>query len=63
MQLFPLAPVVHMGISRSFLQSMQNKLTDLIGVPIEYDFSGTIDQALRRHPFARGAQVQLMFPK
>jgi signal transduction histidine kinase len=53
MQLFPSAPVVHMGVSRSFLQSIQNKPTDLIGVPIEYDFSGTIDQALRWHPLAR----------
>ena len=52
-QLFPSAPVVHMGVSRSFLQSIQNKPADLIGVPIEYDFSGTIDQALRWHPLAR----------
>ena len=53
MQLFPSAPVVHMGVPRSFLQSIQNKPTDLIGVPIEYDFSGTIEQALRWHPLAR----------
>lgn len=52
-QLFPQAPVVHMGVSRSFLQSIHDKPADLIGVPIEFDSSGTIDQALRWHPLAR----------
>jgi hypothetical protein len=49
-RLFPQAPVVHMGVDRSFRQSIPNLPTDVIGVAVEYDASGTIDQALRRHP-------------
>jgi C4-dicarboxylate-specific signal transduction histidine kinase len=52
-RLFPQAPVVHMGITRSFLQSISNRPADLIGVPTAFDASGTIDQALRWHPLAR----------
>jgi C4-dicarboxylate-specific signal transduction histidine kinase len=52
-RLFPQASVVHMGIDRSFLQSMPNRPADLIGVPMEIDASATIDQALRWHPLAR----------
>ena len=52
-RLFPRAPVVHMGVDRFFLQSLPNRPADVIGVPVAYDFSGTIDQALRWHPRAR----------
>jgi C4-dicarboxylate-specific signal transduction histidine kinase len=52
MRLFPLAPVVHMGVDASFLQSLPNRPADVIGVPVAYDASGTIDQALRWHPRA-----------
>jgi C4-dicarboxylate-specific signal transduction histidine kinase len=52
-RLFPQAAVVHMGVDRSFLQSIPDRPADLIGVPIEIDVSGTIDQALRWHPLAR----------
>jgi C4-dicarboxylate-specific signal transduction histidine kinase len=52
-RLFPGAPVVHMGIDRSFLQSIPNRPADLIGVPVENDVAGTIEQALRWHPLAR----------
>jgi hypothetical protein len=52
-QLFPRAPLVHMGVARSFLRSIPPLPSDVVGVPIEYDFSGTIDQALHWHPKAR----------
>jgi C4-dicarboxylate-specific signal transduction histidine kinase len=52
-RLFPQAPVVHMGVDRSFLQSIRNLSADVIGVAVENDSSGTIDQALRWHPLAR----------
>ena len=52
-QLFPTVPVVHMGVARSFLRSIPPLPADVVGVPIEYDFSGTIEQALRWHPRAR----------
>jgi signal transduction histidine kinase len=48
--LFPGVPVVHLGVSRTQLGPLP---ADVIGVPIEYDFAGTIDQALRWHPTAR----------
>ncbi len=52
-ELFPRVPVVHVAVPRSFLRSLPPLPADLVGVPIEYDFSSTIDQALRWHPQAR----------
>ena len=52
-QLFPQVPLVHMGVTRSFLQSIRDKPPDLLGVPIQYDYAGTIEQALRSHPQAK----------
>lgn len=51
--LFPQVPVVHMSVGRSFLRSSPALSADIVGVPIEYEFSGTIEQALRWHPQAR----------
>ena len=51
-QLFPHAPVVHMGVVRSFLRSLPDLPADVVGVPVEYDSVGTIDLALRLHPQA-----------
>src|SRR4030095_12494331 len=53
LELFPSAPLVHAVASKSLLRSFPTQATDAIGVPIEYDFSGTIEQALRWHPNAR----------
>ena len=52
-QLFESAPLVHLGVSKSHLRSLDPLPADVIGVPIEYDFSGTIEQAMRWHPLAR----------
>ena len=52
-RLFPGTPVVHLAVSRSNLRKLPALPADVIGVPIEYDFSGTIEQALAWHPKAR----------
>jgi len=52
-ELFPRVPVVHMSVFRWFVRSNSPLPADVIGVPIELDFSSTIEQALRWHPQAR----------
>ena len=52
-QLFPQTPVVHVAVSRSYLRKMPALPPDVVGVPIEWDFSSTIEQALAWHPKAR----------
>lgn len=52
--LFPTVPVVHMGVDKSFVDGLTRPLPpDVIGIPIEYDFAGTIDQALKWAPRAK----------
>ncbi len=52
-QLFPQTPVVHVAVSRSYLRKMPALPPDVVGVPIEWDFSATIEQALAWHPKVR----------
>ena len=52
-RLFPAAPIVHAVTSKAFLQSLPAPPADMVGVPMEYDFAGTIELALRLHPQAR----------
>jgi len=52
-ELFPEAPVVHTGIDQLPLRSLAPLPADVVGVPVEYGFSPTIDLALRWHPRAR----------
>jgi signal transduction histidine kinase len=52
-QLFPSAPIVYAVASTATLRSLSSMPPDLIGVPNDYDFSGTIGQALRWQPTAR----------
>jgi len=52
-QFFPSVPIVHVAVSKSHLGSIPTLPANVVGVPIEYDFSGTIEQALRWHPAAR----------
>ena len=56
-ELFARAPAVHMGVSQEFLRSISPLPADVIGVPVQYNFSDTIDQALRWHPRARRVVV------
>jgi signal transduction histidine kinase len=46
-------PVVYTAVSKWFLDPIKPLPADVVGVPIEYDFHRTIDQALRWHPKAR----------
>ncbi len=52
-ELFPLAPIVHLAVSRSFLRQELPLPADVVGVPVDFDFSGTIAQALEWRPEAR----------
>jgi signal transduction histidine kinase len=52
-ELFPQVPVVHAGVDRRLLRSISPLPNDVIGVPVQYDFSPTIGLALRWHPRAR----------
>jgi signal transduction histidine kinase len=51
-ELFPTAPLVHGSVSSAVLQRFA-QAPDVLGVPMEYDFTGTIEQALRWHPAAQ----------
>ena len=51
--LFPNVPVVHVSVGKAFLQSIQPLPGNVVGVPVEYDYAGTIQQALRWHPNTR----------
>jgi signal transduction histidine kinase len=51
-RLFPAVPVVHAGVTRETLQSMPTLPPDVVGVPVTYDFAGTVKQALKWHPRA-----------
>ncbi len=44
-ELFPQVPLVHLGVPRSLLPSMPPLPADVVGVPIEYDFSRTTFKA------------------
>jgi hypothetical protein len=48
-RLFRDVPVVHLGVDESFLKSIQPLPADVVGIPVEYDFLGTIQLALRWH--------------
>ncbi len=50
--LFPGVPVVHAAVAKSFLQSLGKMPEDVVGMPTEYEFAGTIAEALRLHPEA-----------
>ena len=52
-ELFPSAPVVHVSVFSKTLQALQPMRADIVGAPNNYDYSGTIVQALHWHPNAR----------
>ena len=43
-------PIVYMNVTTSYLRTLPALPADVIGTPIEYDFVGTVAQALRWHP-------------
>ena len=52
-ELFPSAPVVHLSVFSKTLRALQPMAADIVGVPNNYDYSGTIVQALQWHPNVR----------
>jgi signal transduction histidine kinase len=51
-QLFPRIPVLYLGVTPLALQSMPRLPPDVVGVPIVWDFAGTVELALKLHPRA-----------
>jgi len=51
-RLFPSIPVVHAGVDRSRRDALRPLPPDVVGVPWDLDFTGTIELALRLHPRA-----------
>jgi signal transduction histidine kinase len=52
-ELFPRVPIVHLGVLRSVVRSGPALPADVVGSPLDDDYTATIDQALRWHPRAR----------
>ena len=52
-ELFSMVPLIHAAVAKSYLAGMGALPADVVGVPREYDFAGTIQQAMRWHPRAR----------
>ncbi len=63
-RLFPRVPVLHLGVTPLALQSMSPLPPDVAGVPMVWDFAGTVALALKWHPRAThlvivtGASIQ-----
>jgi C4-dicarboxylate-specific signal transduction histidine kinase len=49
-EMFARTPVVYMNVTTTYLRSIPSLPADVVGTAIEYDFVGTIEQALRWHP-------------
>ena len=52
-RLFPGVPIVYAGATRNWLHSMPTLPPDIVGVPVGFDFAGTVEQALKWHPRAK----------
>jgi hypothetical protein len=52
-ELFAPAPIVHMGVAEWFLRQELPLPADVVGVADDYDFAGTITQALQWRPLTR----------
>ena len=52
-RLFPGIPIVHTVVSSSSLQALGPIPADIVGVANDYDFIGTVNQAIVWHPSAR----------
>jgi len=52
-RLFPGVPVVHVSVEESFLKSAPPLPTDVIGVPLRYDPTDTLELLARLHPNMR----------
>jgi signal transduction histidine kinase len=55
--LFPEIPALFIAVDKSVVETHQPLTVNTIGIPVEYDFAGTVQQALRWHPHARRLMV------
>jgi signal transduction histidine kinase len=51
--LFPEVPLLYASVAPSVLRKLAVRSQDAVGIPVRYDFAGTIALALRWHPKAR----------
>ncbi|MCC6380045.1 MAG: HAMP domain-containing histidine kinase [Burkholderiales bacterium] len=51
-ELFPEVPLLYASVAPEVLRELAASAQDVVGVPVRYDFAGTIEQALRLHPKA-----------
>ena len=51
-RLFPGVPIVYTGATRNWVHSLTTLPPDIVGVPVGFDFAGTVEQALKWHPRA-----------
>lgn len=51
-QLFPGVPIVHTAAFKAYPNPFPTLPADVVGVPVEYDPAGTVEQALHWHPKA-----------
>lgn len=52
-QLFPGVPIVHTAAFKAYPNPFPTLPADVVGVPVEYDPAGTVEQALHWHPKAQ----------
>lgn len=52
-RIFPGVPVVHVGVGAARLDSLRPLPSDVVGIAVDDDVAGTLEQALRWHPAAR----------
>jgi hypothetical protein len=52
-ELFPGVPIVYAIVPNSALEALKPMPPDMVGIPGDYDFTGTIAQALLWHPKAK----------
>src|SRR6185369_12070682 len=50
--MFPNVPMVFIGLSPAEIDALAPLPHDVVGVPVAFDYAGTIEQALRFHPKA-----------
>jgi C4-dicarboxylate-specific signal transduction histidine kinase len=61
--LFPQVPILYMNVTDEYLDTLPAVPADVVGTMVNFDFAGTIEQALRWHPrtkkvvFVTGAGV------
>lgn len=51
--LYSRVPVVHMGVTKQWLSTLPPLPAQIVGIPWDLDFAGTIEEALRLHSTAR----------